>query len=179
MKIGSGISVTVAVVFLIQDLGWTKEQYIAVNGNYGVWLGLAGSMLGGFLADRVGPRRLAGIATVLLGLSWIGFASAEPLWTDRSFVTAFLLTQETLLAVMSVSLFALFMGISWPLVAATQFTAYMALLNLSEAIGKKLAGPLSDWMTVSDVYLCAGVLQIGLVALLLLIDPRQTRRLLD
>jgi len=178
VKIASGVSVTMAVVFLIQRYQWSEAEYIAVNGNYGVWLGLGGAVLGGFAADRVGARRLAGITTVLLGLVYIGFSCMESYWSGKTFVTGFLLVQETLLAVPSVSLFAMFMGISWPVVAATQFTAYMALLNLSEAVGKRITGPLRDAMSVSEIYFYIGVLQIGLVLLLPLIDPHQTRRVL-
>jgi len=178
VKIASGVSVTMAVVFLIQRYQWSEAEYIAVNGNYGVWLGLAGSICGGFMADRLGARRLAGIATVLLGLVYIGFSCMQSYWSCKAFVTGFLLVQETLLSILSVSLFALFMGISWPVVAATQFTAYMALLNLSEAFGKRITGPLRDTMSVSEVYFYIGLLQIGLVLLLPLIDPHQTRRVL-
>jgi len=64
------------------------------------------------------------------------------------------------------------------MVAATQFTAYMALLNLSQGIGKALAGPLRELMSVGLVFFCIGVLQIAVVAILPWIDPRQTRRVL-
>ena len=66
------------------------------------------------------------------------------------------------------------------MVAATQFTAYMALMNFSEAIGKKLAGSLRltwHWDT-GDIFCLIGVLQIAVVLLLPLIDPHQTRRVL-
>jgi PAT family beta-lactamase induction signal transducer AmpG len=70
------------------------------------------------------------------------------------------------------------MGISWPVVAATQFSAYMALLNLSQTVGAKMAEPLSDLMSLRQIYLCAGLLQISLIILLGFIDPQQTRRVL-
>lgn len=178
VKIAAGVLSAVAVVLFIQELHWTRDDLIRVEGGYGVWLGLAGSIAGGFLADRVGPKRLAGIATVLLGMTWIGFSFAQPLWPSKPFVITVILVEVSLISVLSVSLFALFMGISWPVVAATQFTAYMALLNLSQTFGAKLAGPLSRWMSVSEIYLCAGIFQLGLVVLLAFIDPHQTRRLL-
>lgn len=179
VKIGAGVLSAVAAVLFIQKLGWTRDELTNVEGGLAVWLGLAGSFGGGFLADRVGPKRLAGIATVLLGATWIGFAFAQPLWPNKLFITGFVLVQEVLLAVMSVSLFALFMGISWPLVAGTQFTAYMALLNLSNTVGAKLADPLSEWMSVNGIYILAGILQIAVILVLRFIDPRETRRMFN
>ncbi|MEY3023837.1 MAG: hypothetical protein RJA16_663, partial [Planctomycetota bacterium] len=71
------------------------------------------------------------------------------------------------------------MAVSWPRVAATQFTAYMALLNLSTTIGLKLAGPLDARLDFATIYLVAGVLQAAVIVVLPFIDPTQARRTLD
>ena len=68
------------------------------------------------------------------------------------------------------------MGVSWPRVAATQFTAYMAMLNLSRTIGSKLAGPLVSELGVAGCYIAVGVLQIAVIGLLIWLDPHQNRR---
>ena len=86
--------------------------------------------------------------------------------------------QDFLLAVMSVSLFALLLSISWPRVAATQFTVYMALMNLSMSIGSYGAGMLSGRMSVLQILIVAGVLQAVVVLPAQLINPRQTRQVL-
>jgi PAT family beta-lactamase induction signal transducer AmpG len=93
-------------------------------------------------------------------------------------VTGLLLGQELLLAVLSVSLFSLFMNISWPKVAATQFTTYMALMNLATTIGSYAAGSLSHSLSVAQILVVAGVLQMLVAIPVLFIDPRQTRRVL-
>jgi PAT family beta-lactamase induction signal transducer AmpG len=68
------------------------------------------------------------------------------------------------------------MGISWPRVAATQFTAYMAMLNLSRVIGSNTAAALDPLMSVPTIYLyCAGLTAATLV-LLPWIDPAEARR---
>lgn len=175
----AGLLAPVANVLFIQDLGWSKEEYVAITGTLGVWAGLGGSIAGGFLADLVGPRRLAGIAAVLLGAMIAAFGWLEALWADRAFLVAYLVLESGLLAVLNVSLFALFMAVSWPRVAATQFTAYMALLNLSTTIGLKLAGPLDARLDFAAIYLVAGVLQAAVIVVLPFIDPSQARRTLD
>jgi len=90
--------------------------------------------------------------------------------------TVLLLGQELLLALLSVSLFALFMSISWPRIAATQFTTYMALLNLSTTIGSYSAGLLSIDYTAPQILMFAGIVQAVIVLPVLIIDPTQTRR---
>ncbi len=171
----SGLLAPIANILFIQDLGWSKEEYVAITGTLGVWAGLGGSIAGGFLADVVGPRRLAGLAAVLLGAMIAAFGWLDALWTDRAFLVAYLVLESGLLAVLNVSLFALFMAVSWPRVAATQFTAYMALLNLSTTIGLKLAGPLDARLDAATIYLIAGGLQASIVLLLPAVALR-TRR---
>ncbi len=180
VRIAGGVLAAVGVVFLIQELGWEKEEFTGIQGGIAVWIGLAGSIGGGFLADLVGAKRLAGIATVLLGASWIVFGVSAPLWQYKLFVIAFILLQTLLEAVLTVSLFAVFISVSWPVVAATQFTAYMALMNLSNTLGAWIAGPLKSLLNndVGLIFCIAGFIQTGLVAYILVIDPRETRRVL-
>jgi len=77
-----------------------------------------------------------------------------------------------------VTLFALFMSVSWRLIAATQFTAYMSLLNLSYSMGNNI----SPWlvfesddfeplMGIRAIYLMAAVIQIGIILLLPFCTP--------
>lgn len=171
----SGLLAPIANVLFIQDLGWTKEEYVAITGTLGVWAGLGGSIAGGFLADFVGPRRLAAISAAALGAMLAGFGLLEPLWADRGLVVGYLVAESALLAVLNVSLFAVFMGVASPRVAATQFTAYMALLNLSTTIGLRLAGPLDERLDAAAIYLVAGGLQASIVLLLPLVALRRTR----
>ncbi len=73
-------------------------------------------------------------------------------------------------------MFALFMGIAWPPVAATQFTAYMAMLNLSYGIGAKLAAPLASAFDLRTLYFVFAAFQVVLLILVMGIDPHETRR---
>ena len=70
------------------------------------------------------------------------------------------------------------MGIAWPKVAATQFTAYMALMNFSVTIGSYTASVLDQQFTISQILIIAGLLQIAMTVPVLFIDPRQTREVL-
>ena len=75
----------------------------------------------------------------------------------------------TLLGLFSVSLFTLFMNVSERRVAASQFTAYMALLNLSIFLGNKVAGPLESTLSsVPAVYLSSGIFHLGVMTFVLI-----------
>lgn len=175
-KIGIGVLTAVFVSYLQKEGGWTMEQYTTVTGGYAVALGLIGAALGGFAADQFGTKRIIVTTSVLLGVLWVSFGLFPAAIASHKLVTLLLLSQEFLFAMLSVALFALFMSISWPKVAATQFTSYMALMNLSTTIGSYSAGKLSKSADIFQILILAGLLQAAMVIPVLFIDERQTRR---
>jgi len=176
MLLGGGILQAVSAVLFTQDLGWDAGEYARIVGGPGLWVGFGGSVLGGFLADRVGHRRLAAIASISMGLLWLVFAAGQELWDERPFVYTLFMLEPLCQSVMTVSLFALFMDISSPRVAGSQFSAYMALFNVSTTIGLRIAGSISDVVDFRGAYVVAGAVQIAVTAILLFIDPGETRR---
>lgn len=176
VDVGLGALAAVSTVLLMQDLGWTQAEYGQMVGGLPLFFGLGGSVAGGFIADRFGHRRVVAIASVLLGLAWLGFAAGKPWWHYRSFIVTTTCIEQLLMGTLSAALFALYMDVSWPKVAATQFTAYMAMLNLSRTLGAKLAGPVTAAAGVAGAFLAFGALQIVVVAWLVRIDPHQNRR---
>ena len=178
MTTGAGLLAVVSVVFLVQELGWTDTEYATLTGGWGLACGLAGSILGGFVADRFGHRRTIATGCLVLAVLWVTFGVFDEHWIDRRFVSAVVLLDSFAISVAAVGFFALAMGVSWPRVAATQFTAYMALSNLSQVSGGWLAGKLDGIVSVPNLYVACGVFQ-ALVALVLLgIDAGQVRRAL-
>ncbi len=171
----SALSV-VSPVLLMQRLHWTQEEYGQLIGGVPLIFGFAGAIGGGWIADRLGHRRSVAISSIALGLAWIAFALLEPLWIERTVIVATTCLEQFFLGTLSAALFALYMGVAWPRVAASQFTAYMALLNASRTLGAKLAGPLNEWLGTVGCYFVFGILQIAVVAWLIALDPHQNRR---
>lgn len=174
-NLATGMLTANASVLFTQRLGWTDTEYAQLTGGPGLVIGLGGAVLGGLLADKVGHRRLAAIGSVMMAAGWLAFALAEPWWDSRAVIYGLFWIVPLALSVMTVSLFALCMDVSWPRIAATQFTAYMALSNLSTTNGFRLAGPASEVWDYQGLYLVAAALQLGATLLLPLIDPHQTR----
>ena len=108
--------------------------------------------------------------------SWLAFAATEPYWASRAWITVLVLVGTGLTAVMSVAFFALAMGLSWPKVAATQFTAYMALSNYSSVLGYRWSGAFDLYFGITRSFVVCAF--IGCLSVLILqgIDPGQARR---
>lgn len=171
LKVLPAMLTVCAMVHLIEKLRWPQERYAAVTGGAGVLVGLAASVAGGMAAARIGPRATASIASLLLGIAWCGFGIAARLWDRTDVVTAFVVIETSLLAMTAVSLFAIFMRVASPAVAATQFTASMAIMNLATSCGSWLAGPVSEFVDAPTAFIAAGLVQ-PLLGLLL---PRDLR----
>ena len=69
------------------------------------------------------------------------------------------------------AVFSLFMQISWTRAAATMFTSYMAMANLSTIIGTRLAGNLDCILPLGSIFVLIGMLTLLPLCLLLLINP--------
>lgn len=210
MFISSGALTPLTQALYIQDMGWSRLQYTNISG-IAIWLGFAGAMAGGFIADLIGARKLIAISSIVLGLSYGTFAillpgilGAEDPWFDMArnqfgqhmlgdmavglpvftevaqldpVVIGYMLFESFLSGMVTVSLFSMYMTVSWPVVAGTQFTAYMAILNFSTTLGHWLAGAF-DAFDIITVFIAFGIFQIVIVAILPFIDIHQTRRVL-
>ena len=159
MKILPATLMVLMTVHLIDTLGWSQERFSTVTGGFGILLGLAASAGGGWLAGRIGPRTTAIGANLALGAAWIAFACAAPFWDRSAPVFAWVAADTICQAVTTVALFAIFMRVASPAVAATQFTASMAIMNLATSAGSALAGPIARVVDVPTAFLVAGLLQ--------------------
>ncbi|MCP4759809.1 MAG: MFS transporter [Planctomycetes bacterium] len=177
ISIPSGFLTGFSTVLVVEELGWGVEKQATWSG-ITTWAGLGGSILGGLLADRVGPRRMAVLAGCGLALSYLVFADARDLWSADTFIIGTMVFDSLLSGALYVSIFALCMKVSWPLVAATQFTAYMAMLNLSRILGQGLTAQIEAYLTFQSAYAVAAVLQLLPLFFLAAIDSGQARRVL-
>lgn len=166
----------VLTVLLMKKLGWSQEAYGQMMGGLPLLLGLSGSVVGGWLADRIGHKKMVAIASVSLGLVYLVFGVSGAYWANDDFILAYYCAQELCTGTLSAAIFALLMGVAWPQVAASQFTAFMALSNLGRSLGGKLAGPLTEAFGTAGTFVGLGVYQVLIVSILLLIDPHQNRR---
>ena len=103
------------------------------------------------------------ILAILLAVFGFGLESMTEL--GRPFLWTYLVIESGLLGCINAAFFAVCFGICRPAVAATQFTAYMALMNLgttaaqaSAGWGESLLGLTGIWLLGAGIQAIAAIL---------------------
>jgi len=97
----------------------------------------------------------------------------------------YILSYETLSAIGAVGFLSMSMRISWTAAAATVFTTYMTLSNISHVVGNKMAasvrswfinpehGDLSNLISYELVFWFVGIISIVPLLLLFFVKPKE------
>ena len=179
MNFAVGVVSATGPALFVGALGWKPEHYTAITGGWGLVVGGTAAMATGFLVDRFGRRQMAAVASLVLAGGWIVFALGRSEWTNLSFVRTLAFVEATATGVMSVSLIALCMDLSWKKIGGSQFAAYMALSNFSTTLGYQFSARAQELWDWHGIYLVAAVCQVVMTFVLLPIDPAQTKGLTD
>lgn len=143
-------------VYLIQELGWQDTELSLLSGTVGTAVAVGVALAGGILADRLGARRMLAGVGLGNGLFLLTFA----LLLAVSHTTAWLAGGMTLSYLMdpvfSVAAFPILMALCVPGVEGSQFTTYMALINLADVAGAYLSGWLLPLVPAPFLVLAAG-----------------------
>jgi PAT family beta-lactamase induction signal transducer AmpG len=158
--------VTYGPIFTVQRLGWTDAAYSQFAGGTALIAGAVGALLGGWLADRVGRTRIIGAALIGIVTLFLGFAAARPLWSNSLLIVGGLLVGIFLDMTLRMALQAVYMTWSQQELAATQFTIYMMMGNMSNVVGSGVVAVLSAVFEAQVIFVCAGLL--GLLPLAVL-----------
>lgn len=140
----------------------------------------AGALVGGVLADRLGRRGAIAGAAIALALAHAGFALAfaAGLVQPRPFeaLLGYQIASALAGGALYSSTLALFMDLTNPRVAATQFQVYMALLNLRGVWAPLVGGRLAAIAPAPAVFGAGAAIEILALALLPLLSPRAAVR---
>ncbi|MBH33410.1 MAG: hypothetical protein CMB75_03315, partial [Euryarchaeota archaeon] len=121
----------IVIDIFINEAGWSQAKYNGIVGGIVVFGALIGQIVGGLLGDRFGVRRVAMVGFTVLALANACFALLEPLWSNTSIMTVYLIAQAFVGGMAWICIISLSMRLTWSKVGGTQFTAYMSLFNLS------------------------------------------------
>ena len=191
--IGPGINEVATSTLYTQPLSprWTDVEFTKVAGLYAIVPIIFGAVLGGILADRFGRRVILTVGFGGYGLVAILFAACPGLWDTRWFAASYLIASESLNAVGSVGFLAMAMRISWTKAAATVFTTYLTLSNVSHVIGNWAAGPVrrlfldpqygaaADMHSYELTFWFVGLITLVPLLLLFMVKPEQVDRAKD
>jgi PAT family beta-lactamase induction signal transducer AmpG len=160
-------------VYLQRQAGWSSGEYLRLEGAYGMICGMLGSLCGGVTASWLGAKRSTLASLAAIALLWLAYAATPAMWSSDAVITILFCLGAWLFNVFQVSMFALFMGVCRSTVAATQFSAYMALLNVSSSLGSVGAGMVAADSHLPSVFLALAGLyaaQFALVSLIRIAD---------
>ena len=181
--IGTGVNEVVANTLFIKQLGWSDIEFTTASGPITILPVILGTFLGGTLADRYGRRLIICLGYGGFAVATIAFASLPEYWNNtvqlavpaslqsivgsseldvKWFGLSYIVAYETLTAIGAVGFLSMAMRISWSKSAATVFTVYMTLSNVSHVVGNWLAGPIrtasTDYVNSAGIESSAAVI---------------------
>lgn len=137
----------------IQDLGWTNTSFSQISSISDVVAGILGMFMGGFLVDRYGEKRMLTIYFSAFSLLLLSIGFSQNYWTNDTLIFVFYSIFSFLGTFLTISILAGAMKLCWKIVAATQFTLYMAVANVGGALGAGIVGPLKDHFSWANIFL--------------------------
>lgn len=168
--------IPVLPLLFVRELGWTEEQFNATKGGVILIVTMLGYMVGGQLGKQFGGKAIiiyAAFSTALITTFW---GMNESLWSNGLFMMTVWSLQTFVWAMVSINIYSLMMRITWTEVGGTQFTGYMAMMNLSAIIGYQLTAPLAARFDYSTLFYIAALLETVVILGAMFIDPEETRR---
>ncbi|UOQ78424.1 MFS transporter [Hymenobacter sp. 5516J-16] len=147
---------------LIHELHWADSDVSILQGSWGSAATLCLIVAGGILADRIGAARLQRRVMLVLGLFLLVFCSLSFLWHYEPVATLGLLVWNMADPSLSVAALPLLMALCRPRIEGSQFTTYMALVNLCGVSGSLLTGWALRIMSAPVLGLVCAVVVLGL-----------------
>ncbi len=182
------LSLTVSLSFLlipvlpllfVLELGWTEAQFNATRGGWILVVTMVGYLVGGQLGRRFGGKAIIIYGALATALSTSLWGLSEGLWDNATWMVSIWSLRIFGWSVVMINIYSLVMKVTWGEVGGTQFTGYMAMMNVSAIIGYQLTGPLASRFDYQTLFLVGAVLETLVILAVLWIDPDETRRILD
>ncbi len=141
-----------ANLIVVQNLGYPNTTYSFVVGTIiGPLAALTGLALGYFV-DRGGLKRFYMGMLFLYALLVTVIGLTESLWTSATYLVIVGVLQACIYQGTFISFIATHMNISWAKVAATQFSLYMAWVNIGRSNGPAAVAALRPYLDWNQLY---------------------------
>lgn len=169
-RAGSGVGLAVMPVLAVDELGYSSEVYA-------YWLGLMGGLSAfvgifcGPAIDRLGAQKVLVVGLLGGAVVAVAYALAVGFRGTAGFDLAMLAAAQIFGQIFFVSMIAMFMGICWARVAATQFAIYMSLANLARSAGAGAFAFVATDLSVVDALYLVAALSVAAAVLLQRFDP--------
>ena len=175
MALSSGVSTTLQV-----DMGMSDNQIASLNVSATI-VSAFGCIVGGWLADKLGRRRMLAayysltiVPTLFMAITLGGDAGLEAITVPTYFAAA--LSFYFFMGMHYGTAAAVFMGLTNPAIAATQFTGFMALRNLTISYTNAWQGAAVDRWDYSTMFFIDAGLAIIPILVIPFLWERRTRQ---
>ena len=149
---------------LIHTLHWSDAFVSTLQGTWIVLLSFGVLMGGGVLADRLGAARLQRWVLLALMVFLLLFNGLSAFWATPAVGITGLILISLADPLISLAAMPLLMSYCRPKIEGSQFTTYMALVNLCTVAASYLNGWLLQLTTAPVIGFCCGLVLAGLVA---------------
>jgi len=166
-------------ILTIQDLGWTNTSFSQISSISDVVAGIFGMLLGGFLVDRFGEKRMLTIYFSVFSLLLFSMGFFQNYWVNDTFIFVFYSIYSLLGTFITISILAGAMKLCWKTVAATQFTLYMAINNMGSALGAGLVGTLKEQISWATIFMVMAIPTLLIIVIIQFLNFTKHRRTID
>ena len=187
-QLGIVVSLVISLAFILipilpllflQELGWTQEEFNATKGGIILIVTMLGAMAGGELGRQFGGKSMLMFAALSASLVTLTWGMFDSMWSEGWFMMTVWIVHTFLWAIVSICAYSLMMRVTWAEVGGTQFTGYMAMMNLSAIIGYQLAPIFASFYNYQTIFYIAAVLETFVILAALYVDPEETDRTLN
>jgi PAT family beta-lactamase induction signal transducer AmpG len=160
---------TLLPLFTVKIAGWTNISYSKAFATADLIGGVGGMVLGGYLIERFGKKRMIGGYFLLIIFITTALALLKAYWTESTFIYGFIITYRWLNAFAKIGVYAIAMECCSKLVSASQFTFYMTIGAVGSMVGATLIGPVKEHFSWEvTFFLFAALIALAWICMLLL-----------
>ncbi|MEY4268928.1 MAG: hypothetical protein RLZZ58_144 [Pseudomonadota bacterium] len=159
----SGLTVALGPIYSVQVLGWEKNVYSGWASQSNLVAGILGLLLFGFIAERLGARRVFILSMVIMITLALAMLMLQPLWANGLILIGFIFVSRSLHTLRSVASGTMGMTLCTPAIAASQFTLFMACINFGNMSAAASLGWLDRLGGIPAMFVAMAV--CGLIAI--------------
>jgi len=135
---------TLLPIFAVKITGWTNTLYSQAFATADLIGGIAGLLIGGYLIERFGKKRMIGTYFFLIMFITSTLILSKSYWENSTFLYGFIIVYRWLNAFAKIGVYAIAMQCCSKKVSASQFTFYMTLGSLGSMVGATMIGPMKE-----------------------------------
>jgi len=171
---------TLLPLFAVRISGWTNLFYSQAFATADLIGGVGGMILGGYLIEKFGKKRMISIYFILIMGLVAGLIFLPPYWGSTPFLYGFIIVYRWLNAFAKIGVYAVAMQCCSKLISASQFTFYMTIGAMGSLAGATLIGPIKENFSWEITFLCfVGMLAIAALVLHFLNIDRQMEQMAE